>query len=241
MKHYEIIGNQHEDIGSSINSESSADETSDQLIPGSDDGAKAVANLVYALILYNIPIVQWNLIKTLKQNPNVFDDEGIDKEIRDIEAQYTWMPTAKQLANKIYDTMVQNHPEYYWMAVVSPGENDSLVVYSNSDPQQAFIHYNACGGKYHVMVFRTKELPTNFPNKDSPAFIEPVKKAFNWAQKRYNTPAGILDEAKRIYREIHDYNQIIVETNRSVDWVATGFSFFKDTIGSYYVFLIEVP
>ncbi len=63
MKHYEnvIIGNQHEEIGSSINSESSAssaDETSDQLITGSDDGAKAVPSLVYALILYNIPIVQ---------------------------------------------------------------------------------------------------------------------------------------------------------------------------------------
>ena len=65
-----------------------------------------------------------------------------------------------------------------------------------------FFKRNAGDLKYHVMVFRTKELPTNFPNKDSSTFIEPVKRAFNWAQKRYNTLTGVLDEAKRIkYRK----------------------------------------
>ena len=128
------------------------------------------------------------------------------------------------------------------MAVVSPGGHNCLVVTTESTPQQSFIHYNACDGKYDIMVFRTKEKPTNIPNKDLPSFITTVKGAFSWAHHSgFNTLAEVLDEAKKVYSEIRKYHQIIVKTDRPVPWLAVGFSFFKDIIGSYYVFLIEVP
>ena len=128
------------------------------------------------------------------------------------------------------------------MAVVSPGGHDRLVVINASTPRKSFIHFNVCGGKYDVMVFRTKKKPTNRPNKDSPSFITTVKGAFNWAQHvGFNTPKDVLNEAKKVYTEIQYYHQIIVEIDEPVPWLAGGFSFFKDTIGSYYVFLIEMP
>ena len=81
-----------------------------------------------------------------------------------------------------------DHPEYNWMVVVSPAENEIQVVRSERKPQQSFIHYKTCGGKYDVMVFRTKEKPTNVPDKDSPTFITPVKEAFNEAHFFHEAP-----------------------------------------------------
>ncbi len=163
----------------------------------------------------------------------------VDNELRYLEAQYGTL-SVDGLASKIFNEMVTSHPEYRWLSVVSPSGMDSIVVNAGRNPPQVFVHWSTYGNK-NVLVFRHKTAPTNNPNVDSAAFANSVRNAFNLAQVKFTRSGEVLDEAKRIYSPIGNYQQVVLKTNQHVSWVAAGASFYKEYIGAYYVMLIELP
>ncbi len=108
------------------------------------------------------------------------------------------------------------------------------------DPPQAFVHTNTNGNK-NVLAFRHKTAPTNNPDKNSATFGNSVRDAFNQAQAKFTKARDVLDEAKRIYSPINNYQQVVFKTNQQISWTAVGFSFYAQYIGAYYVMLIELP
>ncbi len=164
----------------------------------------------------------------------------VDGEIRLIEF-YHASSDVKNLCSQIHIKMTSFDPEYNWMVVVYLATTSGCCSTSNRNPQQVYVHWYV-GGDKHVFVFRYKKGLTNKLDRSSPDFIASVKNAFTEAQSKYSTAENVLIEARRIYSPITNFQSIVVKDIPYENfWWFEGFSFFNDYIGSYYVFLIELP